>query len=347
MKITISKKERFLEFDIDEEERILYGGLSKQIPLPYECATGTCGTCKARLISGEVTSHWDSAPGRAKLKIARDEFLMCQSSCKTDIEIKVPGINIDQVATNPVPSQHTGIISSIDWLTSDVAHVSVDLDRQMNFKSGQFVVVESDLVAGGRAYSMVNYDPGTKRLELVIKLKSGGGFSTWLSNEASVGKRFNIFGPLGCATFDPSEDKDLLCICGGSGIAGIMSILEHAFGADHFSRFNGELYFGVRTPADAFYLQQLSRYVSLSNGRLTVTVVFSESFEVDTNSPLPTNLKYKSGFVGPVAIESTNTAVENASSFLAGPPIMIDGVIRSLIIDKGFAPNQIKYDKFA
>ena len=347
MKITISKKEQFLDFDIGDDERILYGGLANRIPLPYECATGTCGTCKARLVSGEVTSHWDDAPGRSKLKLERGEFLMCQSSCKTDIEIKVPGIKIDQFAAEPIPEHSISSITNIEWLTSDVAHLSVDLNKEFNFKAGQFVVIQTDAVVGGRAYSMVNYDPGTNQLVLVIKLKPGGGFSNWLANSAAIGTALNVYGPLGAATFEPDDDKDLLCICGGSGIAGIMSILEHACSVNHFERNHGEVYFGVRTPADTFYMTQLSNFVTRSNGNLKVTVVFSDEYTSGEHSTLPSNVKYLDGYVGPVAIESTNIVVKNTSAFLAGPPIMIDGTIRSLIIDKGFGPTQIKYDKFA
>ena len=347
MKITITKKEQFLDFEINENERILYGGLAKGMPLPYECATGTCGTCKARLISGEIASNWDDAPGRSKLKLERGEFLMCQSSCKTDIEIKVPGINITDLAENSQPSHFIGSIKNLEWLTDDVAHLSVDLNRDIEFKAGQFVVVETDDVTGGRAYSMVNYDPGSNHLVLAIKLKPNGGISNWLANSATIGTNLRIFGALGCAVFEPNKDKDLLCICGGSGIAGIMSILQHACQTNHFNQFKGEVYFGVRTPADAFYMDQLSDFVTRSNNNLNVTVVFSDQYESNHHSSLPSNLNYMDGFVGPVAIESTQINIDDASAFLAGPPIMIDGTIRSLIIDLGFAATQIKYDKFA
>jgi len=52
MKIQVNARNRAYQFETTEGEKILYAGLSEAIGLPYECASGTCGTCKARLVSG-------------------------------------------------------------------------------------------------------------------------------------------------------------------------------------------------------------------------------------------------------------------------------------------------------
>ena len=54
MRIQVNARNRGYEFDALPGERILYAGLRAGIDLPYECATGTCGTCKAKLVSGRV-----------------------------------------------------------------------------------------------------------------------------------------------------------------------------------------------------------------------------------------------------------------------------------------------------
>ena len=46
----------------------------------------------------------------------------------------------------------------------------------MRFEAGQFVVLEFSDLAGGRAYSMVNFDPDVDRIALVLKRKPGGRF---------------------------------------------------------------------------------------------------------------------------------------------------------------------------
>ena len=97
------------------------------------------------------------------------------------------------------------------------------------------MVVSTPAIVGGRAYSMVNDAGKSDRLNFVIKRKPEGAFSDWLFDGDVLGAELDLFGPLGQATFRPEEHHDLLCITGGSGIAGIMSILRHAVRVSHFS----------------------------------------------------------------------------------------------------------------
>src|SRR4029453_16772072 len=90
-----------------------------------------------------------------------------------------------------------------------------------------------------------------------------------------VGRTANFFGPLGRATFHPEEGRNILCIAGGSGIAGMLSILERAARENYFRDHSGHVFFGVRTLADGFYLPQLSNYVAVADGKLDVTLALS------------------------------------------------------------------------
>src|SRR5437773_8353697 len=105
-------------------------------------------------------------------------------------------------------------------------------------------------VQGMRGYSIVNFDRPAKWLEFVVKRKPGGGISEWLFSGEAVGARVEMFGPLGKSTFYPGLEKNLLCIAGGSGIAGMMSILARACRERHFDRHQGYVFFGVRTMRD-------------------------------------------------------------------------------------------------
>ena len=89
MRIQVNARNRGYEFDALPGERILYAGLRAGVDLPYECATGTCGTCKAKLVSGRVTDRWPAAPGKKHVKPQANEFLMCQCAADEALTLEV------------------------------------------------------------------------------------------------------------------------------------------------------------------------------------------------------------------------------------------------------------------
>ena len=101
-----------------------------------------------------------------------------------------------------------------------------------------------------------------------MKKKPGGAVSEWLFGEGVDGQRLGVFAPLGHATFRPGLDKHLLCIAGGSGIAGMMSILSRACQEAHFAGWDGHVFFGVRTERDRFFLDELEALRARARGRL-------------------------------------------------------------------------------
>ena len=84
MKITVDCNSGTFEFDCAPTERVLYAGLAQGLALPYECATGTCGTCRGRIVAGTAHVEWDEAPGFAKLRRDKGDILMCQARPTAD-----------------------------------------------------------------------------------------------------------------------------------------------------------------------------------------------------------------------------------------------------------------------
>ena len=268
MKITIQANSGEFSFECDAAERVLYAGLTQGLKLPYECATGTCGTCRGRVVQGSTLVEWDEAPGFARLKRAKGDVLMCQARPTTDCVLRVPANLVADPGSATLPRHRRGRIERVRRLVRDVIEIDIALSQPVTFDAGQFVVLEVPGLEGGRAYSMVNFRRDSDRLTFVIKQKPGGGFSDWLFGSEVTGAELDMFGPLGAATFRPAEGRNILCIAGGSGIAGMLSILEHARSEDYFRDHSGHVFFGVRGLADGFYLQELSDYVAAAQGKL-------------------------------------------------------------------------------
>src|SRR5215468_4979425 len=90
MKISVQSRSGEVAFVCGDDESILQAGLRQGLSLPYECATGTCGTCRARVASGEVDVRWKEAPGGARLKPEKGDVLMCQARARSHCQLLVP-----------------------------------------------------------------------------------------------------------------------------------------------------------------------------------------------------------------------------------------------------------------
>src|SRR5581483_4578656 len=125
MRIAIQSKNREFAIECERGEAILRAGLRQGIGLPYECATGTCGTCRARVIQGAFDPGWADAPGMARLKPDKGDVLMCQARAHTDCLMRVPA-QIDTFG-GPLPDRRRGVISALRRLTDDVVHFELSL----------------------------------------------------------------------------------------------------------------------------------------------------------------------------------------------------------------------------
>src|SRR5688500_4038658 len=110
MKIQVKSRNGAYQFEAAAHEKVLFAGLSREIGLPYECASGTCGTCKARLVQGSIDDPWPQAPGRKYLKPELGEFLMCQCVARTDLHIEIGAFVHAMDSETPLPSACDGII---------------------------------------------------------------------------------------------------------------------------------------------------------------------------------------------------------------------------------------------
>jgi len=346
MRVQLNARNRAYEFEAEPGEKILFAGLRARVDLPYECGTGTCGTCRARLVDGRVDDGWPEAPGRKYLKGA-GEFLMCQCAAAGDVTAEVASF-VYAIDSGACPAASVaGVVAGARALTHDVMALEIELDRPIEFDAGQFMAVTMPGIPGCRGYSMVNFDRRARRLDFVVRKKPGGGVSEWLFGGARTASRVKLFGPLGKATFHPSLGKHLLCIAGGSGIAGMMAILARACQERYFTHFHGDVFFGVRTMADAFYLQELAAFRREFQDQLAITVALSDEDVPEHAARDHPLLRFERGLVHEVAKKAMQGRFQNVRAYLAGPPPAVDAAIRFLLLEAKLTADNIRYDKFS
>jgi toluene monooxygenase electron transfer component len=347
MQISVETRLDELHFECAPDETLLVAALASGANLPYECATGTCGSCHARVMKGTVNPGWLEAPGYARLRPAIGDILMCQTFPRTDCTLLVRS-NISQPRhREAVTMKRAGRVAYARRLTSDVLHFEVDLSSPIDFDAGQFVTLGSPEIVGRRAYSMTNYGRNLTRLSFVVKRKPGGAFCDWLFDEQIVGKRLEVTGPLGRATFRPEEQRNIVCIAGGSGIAGMMAILEHATSIGYFRNHTGHVFFGVRSLADAFFVDEFAKHVESAEVQLEITVAISHELAKGPQHPQFPGIEVREGFVHEVASARMAGRWDNAIGYVAGPQPMVDAALKVLIAEGGLSSEFIRYDKFS
>ncbi|MBI4204292.1 MAG: 2Fe-2S iron-sulfur cluster binding domain-containing protein [Betaproteobacteria bacterium] len=345
MRVRVKARDREFEFEARAGERILHAGLRAGYQLPYECATGTCGKCKAGIADGRVEDAWPEAPGRRFIEPGQPQVLMCQCSALGELDIDVPKPVPSTGAGEPIATMFDGVLKDPRALAHGVLGFSVELNQSCSFHAGQFMLLRPAGVSGYRAYSMCNY-ADARRLDFVIKQKRMGRFSEWLFGTDRAGEALQLFGPLGKATFDPSLSRNILCIAGGSGIAGMMSILACADAARHFEHHQGWVFFGVRTLADSFFLSELSKLAVRWGGRLTVTVALSDEAVPASAVAVWPELLFEHGLVHEVARRAMSGRYANLRAYVAGPPPAVESAMRVLLAEGKLRPGDICYDKF-
>ncbi|NLV05402.1 2Fe-2S iron-sulfur cluster binding domain-containing protein [Haloarcula rubripromontorii] len=85
---------------VPDGETILDAAAAADIGLPFGCRTGACGTCTARLLSGDVVHH---CPPRA-LKdrhLADGYVLLCIAEPRTDAHLAVGATVQAELVPNP------------------------------------------------------------------------------------------------------------------------------------------------------------------------------------------------------------------------------------------------------
>ena len=341
----MTAKDVTCHFECGNGERILYAGLRQGLSLPYECASGTCGTCKARIVEGETAYVWEEAPGRKYTRAEKNEVLMCQSIPASPVRLSL--VSAFGAASRFVPDYHKGTITRAMRLTPDVIEIDIALERPTSFEAGQFMLLEVEAVTGARSYSMVNFGISCPQLRFLIKRVRGGALTEWLFSHPIEGVKVRMFGPLGRATFDPQTAGHIVCIAGGSGIAGMMSMLEVGTQQAHFRERDARVFFGVRTPRDAFYLEELGSHARSFRDRIRVMVGLSDEEASPEFRAEHADLEFDTGFIHDVAKRALEKSPADTMVYVAGPPPMVDATLRMLLLELKHNPKNVRYDKFS
>jgi toluene monooxygenase electron transfer component len=331
-------------FSCAATDTIARAGLRADLPMPYECNTGSCGTCKVELVSGVIDSLRPDAPGLTDRDRAKRRILACQARPTKDCIIKV---RLDPDAPRvPRPECAAARLVSTRDVTRDIREFSFACSAARPFLPGQYALIHLPGVDAPRPYSMSNI-AGGPIWQFQIKRVPGGQATSVLFDQLRPGSTVAIDGPYGHAYLRPDAPRDVVCIAGGSGIAPAVSIARGM--AESASLAPRHLYFfyGGRGPADICG-EDVLRGLAPLRGRYTYVPVISEPLDAARGGPGgcdPSAWSGCTGFVHEAVADMLRTTLPAYEFYFAGPPAMALAVQKSLIEAK-VPMTQMHFDQF-
>lgn len=274
------------------------------VPISYSCMSGRCGTCRCKVIEGDVRGP---AAAEGRLAGEGEYVLACQSFVYSDAVIEVP--EPDEVVIHSMKTLK-GTVTAYEQLSPDVRRLRLKTNKPLGFSPGQYVNLTFWKGGDTRSYSMGGLEEDGE-LEFHIKVVPEGRVTSKLDDHITVGSSVKLNGPLGASYLRRKHAEPMLCIATGTGLAPILSIVRGALESGMTNPVN--LVYGGRT-GDDFYgldvLQALSE--KFNNFRYIAAVSYSEE-----KSP------YFRGLVTDVIAEHYKD-IANWRVYLAGAPAMVE-----------------------
>jgi ferredoxin-NAD(P)+ reductase (naphthalene dioxygenase ferredoxin-specific) len=299
--------------------------LAAQVPMSHSCMAGRCGTCRCRLVDGEVIDGGQEQ--QRPLDSREDYILACRTFITEPCTIEIP--EPDEIVVHPARTIKATVVA-IEDLTHDIKRLVLKPAKPIEYSPGQYAQLQFT-ADHTRPYSMAGL-AGDGHFEFHVRLVPDGRVTGYISNTLKVGDAVKLSGPLGSAYLRRKHDGPMLCVAGGTGLAPILSILRGAI-ADGM-RNPVHVYLGVRSPQDIYgveWLQALQR----EHAAIKVHVVVTSGGDP---------AKHRCGMVTD-AIEHDFKDLAGFRAYLCGSPPMVEAATL-LARRKGIDPKHIYADAF-
>ncbi len=315
MSYQVTLKTSGKQFTVDSEESILEAALRQGINLPYGCKNGACGSCKGKVLEGQLSHGQHSEGALSRAEETAGSILFCCAHPQSDLLIEAREVQgSGDIAIRKIPCR----INTITKPSADVAILKLQLPaaERFQFLAGQYLEF---LLKDGqrRAYSIANAPEQEGPLELHIRHLPGGLFTDFVfgvKDPALKEKDILRFeGPLGSFFLREDSKKPIIFVAAGTGFAPIKSIIEQ-MQLKKIAR-PVYLYWGGRRPGD-LYLPELCASWEKEIANFKYIPVISDAQPED-------QWQGRTGFVHQ-AVMQDHPDMKDFQVYACGAPIMVN-----------------------
>ncbi len=328
--VTIKPSEHV--FAVQDDETILDAALREGFVISYGCRNGACGTCKGKVLAGEVDYgvYQEAALPEAEKQLGM--ALFCQARPRGDIVIECREIGAAkdiQIKTLPCRVQKMKRVAA-DIMLLDL---KLPASERLQFLAGQYIDI---LLKDGRrrSFSMANAPHDDEFLQLHVR-NYGGPFSEHVFTKMKARDILRFEGPLGTFFLREDSDKPIILLASGTGFAPIKAIVERAFHTRNPRPM--VLYWGARVRADLYMNELPERWASEHNNFKYVPVL-SESLASD-------NWTSRTGLVHEVVMKDI-ADMSGCQVYACGLPVMVEAAHRDFTSQCGLPEEEFFSDAF-
>ena len=214
----------------EEKESLLHASLRAGLSVDHGCTNGSCGKCKARILSGATSQirHHDFILSEADKQA--DMLLMCCHSARSDIQLET-SLASD---SSDIPLQNlTTRIRRIEQLDSNTLRLYLRTPRShtLRFMAGQHAILKLDNQIQ-RELPIASCPCDGLNLEFHLHRESSDPFTDTIFTQAKKNMSIDICAPCNGITLVENDPSPILFIAWGTGFAPIQSILGNCLSLD-------------------------------------------------------------------------------------------------------------------
>ncbi len=213
-------------FTAESQETLLEAALRAGLAPTYSCNNGSCGQCKARLVSGTPGTVRFHDYVFTEAEKAQGYLLMCSTTAGSDLVIEAR----EAVGAEDIPEQHIVTrVHKLARLDEDVmgVHLRTPRSQTLRFLAGQHVRLDLPGVSP-RNKSIASCPCNAMHLELHVQRVPGDPFSDHVFCSLGTMQAVPITGPFGNFTLREDTGRPVIFLAYETGFAPIKSLIEHA-----------------------------------------------------------------------------------------------------------------------
>lgn len=319
-------------FSVSANENILDAALDSNMPLLYQCRSGSCSSCICTLNNGYASTIQGASSTLLKSEYELGHRLLCVSKAESDCTFDLAYGS--EVGVNGAHDVHV-FIDAVEFIGVNTVRLTVELaeDQYMDFRPGQFMQILVPEIGVFRSYSPSSTKLHLPKMEFLIRIIPGGVMSKYLVEQAHVDQVLTLSGPYG-SFFLREEHKRSphIFIAGGTGLAPILSMIDSLRQSGGIKP-KMLLNFGCATPEALFCLEDLQlreQWLPTLETRICVSDGAQEGH-------------YSGNPVSPLT--AADVTDPNTVAYLCGPQPMIDAAT-SRLLELGVKAENIFAEQF-